>query len=137
MARLHRLPTWGLLALGVLLALSACRQDETVSGYAGGIWTLTEMAGTQAPEGITLDLTTEGRIAGQAPCNRYFAEQTAPYPWFAPGPMAATRMACPRLDQEARYLELLSRMTLAEGLGDVLILSNDAGEMLVFARQDG
>ena len=121
-----------LIALSLLLA--AC-QDETVSGYAGGIWRLTEMAGDPAPEGVTLDLTEQGQISGQAPCNRYSGPQSVPYPWFETGPLAVTRRACAALDAERRYLSLLQSMSLAEVAGDVLILSNESGEELVFARQ--
>ncbi len=123
------------LALLLLpLCLAAC-QDETVSGYAGAVWTLTEMEGAEAPAGVTLDLTEQGRISGQAPCNLYSATQSVPYPWIEIGPIVATERACPELAAEDRYLTLLPQMTLAEVQGDVLILSNTDGQMLVFTRQ--
>lgn len=118
--------------LTALLILPACFQDETVAGYAGGLWQLTERDGIPVTAAITLDLSDPGQISGTAPCNRYSATQTAPYPWVEIGPIATTRRACPDLQAEQAYLALLSRMTLAEVSGPVLILSNDMGETLSF-----
>ncbi|MGI3186383.1 META domain-containing protein [Nioella aestuarii] len=110
------------------LALAGCLRDETVTGYATGIWQLQHSQ--TAP--ITLDLTMRGEISGRGPCNSYSAAQTAPYPWFEPGTIASTRAACPDLATEQAYLAALSRMQLAEVSGPVLILSNDRGETLDF-----
>ncbi|WP_420395711.1 META domain-containing protein [Nioella sp.] len=99
-----------------------------MTGYAAGIWQLE----TDEAVRITLDLTARGQISGQGPCNRYSAPQTAPYPWFEPGPLASTRAICPDLAVEQRFLAALSGMTLAEVSGPVLILSNDAGDTLEF-----
>lgn len=123
-----------------LLATAACYPDETVSGYgaADRVWELKEIDGKAFSERATLRFPEQGRIAGEAPCNSFGAEQSAPYPWFKTGPIVATRMACAALPAEARFLESLEAMTLAEVAGDVLILSNDAGREMVFhATPDG
>ncbi|MGR3435221.1 MAG: META domain-containing protein [Shimia sp.] len=118
-------------ALPLLLAAFGCG-DEGLTGYvAHDAWTLVEVDG-EARGGLTLDLGTRGRIAGRAPCNTFGAAQEAPYPWFAPGPLAVTRRACPEAAAEADLLARLSRMSLAEAVGPVLILSNDAGGQMVF-----
>ena len=106
--------------------------DETLSGYAdaGSIWVLSDLNG--APIRATLRLPEAGRVTGQGPCNSYSASQSAPYPWFKLGPIASTRRACPELQQEQAYFSALARMSLSEVSGDVLILSNEAGEKLVF-----
>ena len=121
-------------ALAVLLVLGACAADETVSGYAGvcSNWALSPEAGFG--DRVTLSLPEPGRVAGQAPCNRYNAVQTAPYPWFELGPIASTRMACPDLQKETAFFAALGSMTISEVSGDVLILSNEAGERLTFQR---
>jgi heat shock protein HslJ len=111
-----------------LLTLAGCLRDESVTGYAAGIWELE----TDEAVRITLDLTARGRISGHGPCNSYSAPQTAPYPWFEPGPLASTRAICPDLAAEQRFLAALSGMTLAEVSGPVLILSNDTGDRLEF-----
>lgn len=111
-----------------LLTLAGCLRDESVTGYAAGIWELE----TDEAVRITLDLTARGRISGHGPCNSYSAPQTAPYPWFEPGPLASTRAICPDLAAEQRFLAALSGMTLAEVSGPVLILSNDMSDTLEF-----
>lgn len=125
--------------LPLLFGLSFCAPDETVSGYAGAgsVWRLTEMAGAPAPADITLALPRAGRIEGQGPCNRYSGGQAVPYPWFEAVEVVATKRACPDLAAETAYLRLLSGMTLAEVLGDVLILTDDADRSLVFRRAGG
>lgn len=121
----------GLLGLALL---AACAGDETVTAYgaAGPLWSLTEMDGAPPPAPLTLSFETPGEIAGQAPCNAFSAQITAPYPWFALGPVAMTKRGCPDLAAEARLMARLSAMTLAEASGPLLILRNDAGARMVF-----
>lgn len=114
------------------VGLTACNADETVSAYAANLYQLQSIDGAPFAARATLDLSTPGRVTGQAPCNRYFADQSAPYPWFALGPIGATRMACPDLPAETTYLNSLSDMTFAEAQGQILILSNEAGREMVF-----
>ncbi len=116
-----------------LLFVGACG-DETISGYAedGATWHLTELDGAAWPSHASLTFTKPGTVTGQAPCNRFSAEQTAPYPWFKVGPIIATRMACSELDAERVFFQALRDMTLAEAVGPVLILSNDNGQQMVF-----
>lgn len=98
------------------------------------IWVLSALNETPASARITLEFPEEGRIAGQAPCNRYFATQPLPLPWFKANNIGATKMACPNLDLESRYFGLLEKMTTAEIAGDILILRGDSGETLVFNK---
>ena len=124
------------LALAALAALSlaACRGDETVRAYgaADQVWTLSEIDGTPFDASATLTFPDAGRIAGAAPCNRYSADMTVPYPWFEAGPIAATRRACPELAAETAFLTALGQATLAEVAGETLILSNPEGLNMVF-----
>lgn len=116
-----------------LVILAACGPDETVSGFGSDSdYVLQDMNGVSISTPITFNIGETGRISGQAPCNSYAAEQSAPYPWFVLGPISTTRMACPDLALETDYLALLARMTLVEVGGTVVILSNDAKEMMVF-----
>ncbi|MDA3858075.1 MAG: META domain-containing protein [Roseovarius sp.] len=122
------------LLLSVLSMFGACK-DETVTGYGGddAIWTLQSLDGRPFGARATLIFPEEGQIAGQAPCNSYSGQQTAPYPWFATTGIAATKRACPDLDAETRYLRALAEMTLVEVVGDILILSNDTGREMIFS----
>ncbi len=117
------------------LLLSACA-DETISGQVDttDIWKLQSMNAEPVTENITLTFPQKGEIAGQAPCNRYSASQKAPLPWFEIGPVRATRMACAALALEQRYFEMLADMTLIERKAESLLLTNDAGQSLLFTR---
>ncbi len=115
------------------VALTACR-DETVAGYGASdiTWRLVTLDDVPFTAIATLQFGARGEITGNAPCNRYFGQQSAPYPWFSAQDVGSTRRACPELDEENTYLTALSEMTLSEISGDTLILSNDAGREMVF-----
>lgn len=122
----------------MLSALAAgCTADETLTAYgaSGVVWRLETLDGSPFEKRATVEFPEPGKIAGQAPCNRYFGEQRAPYPWFEVGPLAATRMACPDLDAEQQFLSALSNMTQAEVAGDVLVLRNEDGQEMVFRAE--
>ena len=122
------------LALTAILGLADCGGDETVTSYGGAAaeWRLIQIDGKAFGAKATLSLAEPGKISGEAPCNRYFAEQTAPYPWFKAEQIGATRRACPDLAAENTFLQALGDMTLSEVAGDTLILSNEAGQEMVF-----
>ena len=119
------------------LTMTACQADETISGYADpdAVWVLTELNGQTPQSKITLTFPEKGKIAGRAPCNRYFGAQTKPLPWFETGPIASTKMACPSLDEEAQYFQTLEKSTLAEVGKTTLILLDETGPLLTYKRQ--
>ncbi len=120
--------------LTIPILLAACLKDETISGYVDQTATfqLVEINGTPFTATTTLSFPKQGQINGQAPCNTYTASQTAPYPWFEIGPIAATRATCTEIAQEAEFFAALARMTLIEALADVVILRNDDDEEMLF-----
>lgn len=120
----------------IALLLAACQDDETISGYLpqGSLWQLVEMDGAAFVATATITFPAEGQVTGGAPCNRYTATQTAPYPWVSIEAIALTRRACPELAAEQRFVTALGEMTLAETSDTVLILSDEAGRRLVFER---
>lgn len=124
-------------ALILIFAVSACFADETLSGYADrdATWVLQTIDNTPFPATATLQTPQQGTITGNAPCNRYSAAQKAPYPWFELGPILNTKRACPDLAAEGQFLTSLAQMTLAEVQGNILILSNDFGSEMTFARK--
>ena len=122
-----------LLAL-LMAALTGCEKDESLRAFVpeGSVWRLTELAGAPFPARATLAFPEPGAITGQAPCNTYGANQSAPYPWFEAGPIQATKMACDALTLEQEFFTALRTATFAEISGDTLILSDDSGALLVF-----
>ena len=119
-----------------LLALTGCRADQTVSAQTvpSDVWRLVMMDGKSVSTPITLEFPEKGRITGRAPCNRYFAQQIAPLPWFKVDAIGATRMACEQMDLESEYFDALSRATLAEIQGDTLLLGTENGTILRYRR---
>lgn len=124
-------------ALIAVVLLTGCK-DETISGYAadGAVWQLETLNGRPFNARAILTFPEPGQIAGEAPCNNYFGKQTAPYPWFAVEGVASTRRACPDLQAESDFLEALGKMTLSEVAPTTLILSNDAGDEMVFKASE-
>ena len=127
-----------LLAVALCAGVAGCFADETVAGYGARdkAWLLDELDGAPFSAKATLIFPNKGRIAGDAPCNKYSATMEAPYPWFETGPILVTRRACPDLEAEGDFLRALESMSQAEVLGSVLILSNDAGREMVFKSDD-
>ena len=121
------------LAVMALSVLGYCK-DETVTGHGGAekVWHLESLDGAAFGARATLMFPAEGGLRGEGPCNSYSGQQTVPYPWFVAEAVATTERACPELAEEALYLTALAEMTLVEVLGDVMILSNDAGREMVF-----
>jgi heat shock protein HslJ len=122
------------IALIIAIALTACQKDETISGQSTptDTWQLSQMNGKAIAADITLTFPEKGRIAGRAPCNTYFASQTAPLPWFEVTAIASTKRACPELELEEVYFQALESMTLIERTGPTLLLSNDSNQSLEY-----
>lgn len=123
-----------LFFVAFLNVCASCGPDETISGYAdrAANYRLLSINGAPFAPSATISFPDEGRVTGAGPCNQFQAEQSVPYPWFALGPIAATRRACPDLAAEQQFFDALAKMTLVEVSGPVLLLTNDAGDELAF-----
>lgn len=124
--------------LFIVLLLSGCLKDETISGYAPerAIFALQSIDDTAFEATATISFPAQGRITGQAPCNSYAAVQAVPYPWFNAQAILSSKRVCPDLAEEQTYFAALSEMSLSEVSGRTLILSNDAGRKMVFTAQN-
>jgi heat shock protein HslJ len=98
----------------------------------GHVWQLIELQGARFAAKATLHFPEPGKLAGDAPCNRYFGAMWGDYPWFKAGRIAATRRACPDLAEESRFLQALETMSQAEATQTHLILTGDDGQSMVF-----
>lgn len=123
-----------ILAAVAIWWLAFKRDDETLAAYGASEtnWKLFEIDGKPFAARATLGFADQGALSGQAPCNRYSGEQSAPYPWFTAEKIVTTRMACADMAAEAAYFQALAAMTLSEVAGGMLILSNDSGGEMVF-----
>lgn len=96
-------------------------------------WTLAEVDGQPAGYEATITLGEDGRIAGRAPCNRYFGGVDGALPDFRPTGLGATRMACDKLADEQAYLAVLQNVDRLTWSDRELHLSG-AGHFMVFRR---
>ncbi|TKB50561.1 META domain-containing protein [Ferrimonas sediminicola] len=101
------------------------------------LWQLTHINGDTAPLGMQeraadLVIGQDGVAAGFAGCNRYHGALVGADDTLAPGPMAATMMACPSgMDLEREYLSRLSRANRFEITGATLRLEDQQGQELL------
>lgn len=87
---------------------------------------------TAVPEGVKVDAAFEnGRVAGSAVCNRYFAQYKASNDeTISIGDIGATMMMCPNHhDFERLYLRMLKDSTRFEARGGTLVLSTPSGSL--------
>lgn len=93
--------------------------SETVSGcggdpeslLAGEVWRVTHVDGVEVPgpRAVTMEFDGDGRLSGQAPCNRYSAPYQMTGEGIVLGQGVSTRMACaPELmELEQSFLTLI------------------------------
>ena len=99
------------------------------------LWRLDQIDGTPVAAMVTLDLTEQGRIAGQGPCNRYSGENQAALPALRVAALISTKMACPDLTLETVYFTALTAATAATlGKDDLLVVTGDGAGSLIFVR---
>ena len=94
-------------------------------------WALTQIDGQPVAWRATINLDQPGKVTGQAPCNRYFADVISEGSSITVKPIGATRMACPDLAHESRFFELLQGLSAIDQTEAQLTLSG-AGHELVF-----
>ena len=98
-----------MLCTALLFALPACAEET-----AGGAWALNSVDGVAVQYAATINLDEPGRISGQGPCNRYFAQVEGKLPAFRAVALGSTKMACEALAAESGYFALLSAVDTAE-----------------------
>ncbi len=133
------------------LLLTACStfqnaaMKESITLYDHD-WVLVRMNG-QAPvdnSRVTLRLESpengQGRIFGDASCNRYFGSYTLDQQIVEVGRLASTLMACPDplMKQEQAFLSELEQVTRLEQDENTLVLANKSGDKsLTFEAESG
>lgn len=99
----------------------------------GSAWQVTTFAGQTplADHPITFEFDNEGNIAGDASCNRFGGTCTIDGNTIKIGPLRSTRRACEPeiMQQEQKFLALLSAATAWSMGGDGLVLTAPDGEI--------
>jgi len=101
-------------------------------GLASVTWRLLAIGGKPVGVRTTLQIVDGSQISGAAACNRYSVTNNAELPALQPGPIRATRMACPWLAEEQAYFDALSQMTALRMEGETLVLTDPAGKRMEF-----
>lgn len=121
----------------LIALLVGCSAPETVSEFvdSDAVFVLESIGGTGFAAPATITFPGAGKVLGQAPCNRWSGEQTLDYPLIRIGPILSTKRACAEQAQETAFFAALERMKRVEATGRVVILSDGAGEEMVFRAQ--
>ena len=99
--------------------------------FTDQVFTLISVEGQPAPYRADLHLA-EGKITGQAPCNRFFGTLTYDATRFRIENIGATRMACPDLDHETAFFALLDKTRQIDRREGQITLLDDAGSPLLY-----
>ena len=117
------------------------KKDTT--GLAGTTWQLRSLEGQPVALGKrqpTLNFSNlNGRVAGNAGCNRYSAAFTLAGDGNIDIPRpVATKMACPELDTEQAFFEALEGTSTYEFAGEMLVFRDAAGaDIATFTQRLG
>jgi heat shock protein HslJ len=124
------------ILLPLLLSITTClamETNQTSDALPGSAWQVTAFAGQTplADHPITFEFDTEGNIAGDASCNRFGGNCMIDGNTIKIGPLRSTRRACEPdiMQQEQKFLALLSAATTWSIEGDDLVLTAPDGEI--------
>ena len=118
-----------LLAALLSLPTLAAAADQAGPLPMPQVWQVVLVDGQKPGWTATLNLSEPGQVFGQAPCNRYSAPLTQEGRSFRLGNLAATRMACPQLQGEDRFLGLLRLIETADHRAGLLLLTGGDHEI--------
>ena len=110
---------------------------ETVQLLTDTEWVVQQLNGEPVEQNApSLRFHSDGRISGNASCNRYFGEYSITGEGIALKNIGATRMACApiQMHQEQQFLALLNSVTsLQFDAVGALVLSNGTQQLRLFA----
>lgn len=124
----------------ITLALSACvkaaknvKAQSPLPSLAGSEW---------GPEGADASdqfvaFKTGGEVVGHGGCNQFFGTYDQSGDKLTFGPLAATRMACPNLDEEQAFMSALQSARRIEATHLRLMMKGENGDpVLILRRRD-
>ena len=123
---------------GVILAITGSLVVMAAPARLPGAWRVVSIDGAPPPgrAGVTLDFEPDGRLSGQAPCNRYHAGYRIEGQRIVFSPGATTRMFCGEeiMRAEQRFLGMLGGGAVWSISSDGLRLTADSGAVLTATR---
>ncbi|MRG44297.1 META domain-containing protein [Chitinophaga sp. SYP-B3965] len=129
------------LAAAIMLFMVSCASSQKSNGSNEAdlfkSWRATGFDTTGAEHSPTIAFDqAQNRVSGNGSCNRYSGGYTLTAPdKIAFSPLASTKMACPGLNVESRYLELLNKANKWSIKDGVLTLSQDGTVLLTFVAE--
>ena len=122
-----------LAAAGLLLAMTACCSQQENLPLEGTSWKLSKMESIPATavsaeeDAFTLMFNAaDTLVAGRTNCNRFFGPYILNGKSLKFGNLGMTRMACPDLQYETSFVEMLSKVNGFEIKGsDLKLLDGD------------
>ncbi|MGB0660589.1 MAG: META domain-containing protein [Mangrovicoccus sp.] len=107
---------------------------EAVSPFANpdAEWHLVSLNGAALEGEANLVFPEPGRMAGLAICNRFSGGMDWSAGSVKIGPLISTKMACPDMSGEMAVLAVLNDAERLEITGDQLVITNTAGDILVY-----
>lgn len=82
---------------------------------------------------ITFDLA-ESRFGGNAGCNRYNATYNIAGTTISVGPVMSTRMACPNMEGESKFTQIITGESTLEATLNKITFSKDGKVILTFVK---
>ncbi|MBH1973974.1 MAG: META domain-containing protein [Rhodobacteraceae bacterium] len=122
-----------ILAAGLAAGAGFADENAVATDFSKMDWRLVSVDEVQLGVEVTLNLGEAGRVTGQGPCNRYFADLVQDGSAFQLGAIGATRMACPEMGKEAAYFIALQAVDTMEKTAGFLRLTG-GGHELIFAQ---
>lgn len=123
------------------LLLAACQPqstsdatEATAPGHVG-TYRLVSLNNKPLAGGATLMWEADGRISGEAPCNAYFARQTATAPAFRLADLGLTRRACLWAGDESAFVRAIQTVTAITSDTEGMTLTAPDGTALRFQRE--
>lgn len=128
-----------LAAVALLVAMTACGGAQNNKPLEGTVWKLSSMEGIPASaiegEGDAFTLLFNGEemlVSGRTNCNRFFGSYNAADGALAFGDMGMTRMACPDMQYEDAFVEMLGKVDGFSIEGEELTLFGDQQALASF-----
>lgn len=116
------------------------RETADRGGAIEGAWRIEALSGRPVARNSTPSVTfRDGRISGNASCNRFNGSFSFERGRLTAGPLATTRMACverAKNVQESRILGLFAeRLTVSRNRAGKLVLRNAKGQTMTLVRE--